>query len=167
MAARFLIQDEALRWLDNVVTPLKSDTKNFEVFYLCALAGLITYRKTDVTNALTREATDNFPGEYTRRSRLIVGLFLSREMKFRRIGLEEKGPLHRAIAEYVDPRSPSQLSDTGVKELNRYAFGGYERILEWFREKPADLESFLPHYHRKLNEVLQAEPLAEPIAPQA
>jgi hypothetical protein len=124
------------------------------------MAGLAAERKSDVASALTSELVDNFPGEFSSRGRMIVGLFLSREMRFRKIGLEEKGPLHRAIREYVDPRSPSQLSEVGVKELNRYAFGGFEKIIEWFPDKPADLESFLPKFHALINEALA--PAGEP-----
>lgn len=156
MASRFHVRTEARGWLKNVVEPLGSQAEGFEVFYLCLLAGLATARTSDAGQAAVSELVENFPAEYASRGRLIVGLFLSSEIRRRGIKLEEKGPVHRAIAEYVDPRSPSQLNDVGVQQLNRYAYGGYEQLLEWFPDKPADLESFLPTFHAKINTALQS-----------
>ena len=155
MAGRFHIRSDARPWLKNVVEPLDSPAPAFDVFYLCALAGLATGRTSDAASANTSELVENFPADYASRGRLIVGLFLTREIKRRGIRLQEKEPLHRAIAEFVDPRSASQLSDAGVNQLNRYGYGGFEQLLEWFPDKPADLESFLPLFHGKINAALQ------------
>jgi hypothetical protein len=151
MAGRFHIRTDARPWLKNVVEPLGSQAPAFEVFYLCVLAGLTAGRTSDANAATTSELVENFPAEYASRGRLIVGLFLTREIKRRGIRIQEREPLHRAIAEFVDPRTPSQLSDAGVHQLNRYGYGGFEQLLEWFPDKPADLETFLPMFHAKIN----------------
>ena len=156
MAGRFHVRADARPWLKNVVEPLDSQAPAFEVFYLCTLAGLASGRTSDAGTAATSELVENFPADYASRGRLIVGLFLTHEIKRRGIRLEEKEPVHRAIAEFVDPRTPSQLSDVGVHQLNRYGYGGFEQLLEWFPDKPADLETFLPLFHAKINAALQS-----------
>ena len=155
MAGRFHIRSDARPWLKNVIEPLDSQADAFEAFYLCILAGLATGKTSDAPASATDELVENFPAEYASRGRLIVGLFLTREIQRRGIRLQEKEPLHRAIAEFVDPRTPSQLSDAGVLQLNRYGYGGFEQLLEWFPEKPVDLETFLPLFHGKINSILQ------------
>ncbi len=156
MASRFHVRTEARAWLKNVIEPLGSLAGGFEVFYLCVLAGLATTCTSDAGEAAVSELVENFPAEYASRGRLIVGLFLAREIKRRGIKLVEKEPLHRAIAEYVDPRSPSQLNDAGVLQLNRYGYGGFEKLLEWFPDRPTDLETFLPAFHERINAALRA-----------
>ena len=155
MAGRFHIRTDARSYLKNVIDRVDSQSPLFEVFYLCALAGLASGRTADAVSANTSELVENFPSEYANRGRLIVGLFLTREIKRRGIQLHEKEPLHRAIREFVDPRTPSQLSDAGVLQLNRYGYGGFDQPLEWFPHKPSDLESFLPLFHAKIQATLQ------------
>lgn len=156
MAGRFHIRTDARAYLKNVIDGVDSQSPLFEVFYLCALTGLATNRTADTASANTSELVENFPSEYASRGRIIVGLFLTREIKRRGIQLHEKDPLHRAIREFVDPRTLSQLSDAGVHQLNRYGYGGFDQLLEWFPEKPSDLETFLPLFHTKIQAALQS-----------
>lgn len=118
---------------------------DFDMFYLSLLSGLASGRKEDVVNTETTELVDYFPGDYRPKGRLIVSLFLSRELRALGIEMTEKQSLHSAIREYVDPLSPSHLSDHGVKEMNRYSFGGYD-VLSERMNKPSSLETFLLAY---------------------
>jgi hypothetical protein len=114
------------------------------------MAGLATGRKADVPTADTTELVDYFPGEYKTRGRLIVALLLSRELRALGIDLAERVLLHQAIQQLIDPLSSSHLSDAGMKEANRYAYGGFEVLTEWFADPPQHMETFLVFYSRRM-----------------
>jgi hypothetical protein len=123
---------------------------DFDKYYFCLMAGLAAKRKADVPASQTSEIVDHFPGEYRSRGRGIVALFLSRELEAMGISKSNRHALDSAIAQLVDPLSPSHLSDLGMRELNRYSYGGYEVLTEWFDEEPRVFEAFLPVYKEKL-----------------
>lgn len=119
----------------------------FDMYYLCLMAGLAAGEPLPgVPIAETPELVDNFPGEYRERGRLIIGFFLSRELRQLGIRLTEREALHGTISRLVDPHSPSRLSDEGMRRMNQYAHGGFEVLVDWFDDKPWHLETFLPMY---------------------
>lgn len=126
------------------------------MYYLCLMAGLAgSYAIDNVTTADTTELVDNFPGEYREKGRLIIGFFLSRELKRLGIGLTEREALHTAISGLVDPQTPSRLSDAGMKQMNQYGYGGFELLATHFDDKPRHLETFLPMYAQMIEELNQ------------
>lgn len=127
---------------------------DFDMYYLCLMAGLATGRKEEVPQAETTDLVNEFPGNYRSRGRIIIALFLTREIKAMGIKMSEKRMLHSTIRGLVDPLSSSHLSDAGMKELNKYAFGGFEVLTEWFQERPRVIEAFLPLYKKYLDSVL-------------
>ena len=147
----FRLRIDTRKWFKNIEKEFKLD---FDMWYLCFIAGLATYRKEDVLSEQTTELVDNFPGLYREKSRVIVALFLSRELKEMGIRFTERKVLHKEIRKLLDPLSPSQLSDIGQKEINRYSYGGFEEITEWFPDRPRKMETFLPMYHLYLSEHL-------------
>ncbi|MDE0534635.1 MAG: hypothetical protein OXI01_24770 [Albidovulum sp.] len=108
-------------------------------------------RKKEVGGSDTRVLVDNFPGPYKIRGRLLVGLFLSRELEYLGVVMSEKRAVNTAISKLVDPDAQNFLSDVGVREFNKYAHGGYDVLhLDWFNGVPYSLETFLRTFRRKI-----------------
>jgi len=117
---------------------------------LCLLPGLSPSEKRSVPSDRTSELVSSFPGAYQTRGRLIVGLFLSRELESLAVNFEDRDELHREVSKLVDSLSPSRLTSEGMSRMNQYSYGGFEVLTEWFDERPRSLEGFLPHYHKYL-----------------
>src|SRR5262245_33582842 len=83
----------------------------------------------------TQELPDYFPGEYASRGRVIVALFLRRELDRRGIDLTERKALHKQISELVNFSMGSGLSEEGMRQMNAYAHGGFEKLAELFGEE--------------------------------
>ncbi|MEV7862837.1 hypothetical protein AB0O86_29425 [Streptomyces hirsutus] len=128
---------------------------DFDVFYFCFIAGIAKKQKLPVTNEYTAELVPNFPGRYADRGKLLVALFLARELDHLGVTMHEKKEVHSSIAKLVDPTAPHNLSDEGVKHFNQYAHGGYNVLLEWFaNDRPRSLETFLRTFKQKLDTAL-------------
>lgn len=149
----FRLRKDTRKWFKNVESAFDLD---FDMYYLCLMAGLAVGRKEDIPIGDTTELVDDFPGDYRAKGRLVLSLFLSRELKALGVKLSERTTLHSAIHRLVDPLSASHLSDAGLKEMNRYSFGGFEVLTEWFDDQPRTIETFLPLYKRKLDTALSA-----------
>lgn len=132
----------------------KKFTLKFDIYQLCLLAGIASQRKTDVVNEETTVLVENFPSEYKQHSRLIVALFLATEIRQLGIQPEERSQLHSEIAKLVNTHSFSLLSTVGMNEINKYSYGGFDTITEWFDEKPHTFEAFIIRYKFKLDQVL-------------
>lgn len=145
----FAIRKDARDWFKVIRADL---TLDFDAFYFCFIAGVTATRKKDVPAADTAALVENFPGPYKNRGRLLVALFLSRELDYLGITMSEKKAVHAAIARLVDPNATNHLSDDGVREFNRYAHGGYDVLLDWFDDQPRSLETFLRAFRRKVGE---------------
>ncbi|MGW7314625.1 hypothetical protein [Streptomyces sp. NPDC054865] len=128
---------------------------DFDVFYFCFIAGISLTRKLPVTNEHTAELVPNFPGRYGERGKLLVALFLARELDYLGLTMDEKKEVHSSIAKLVDPGAPHSLSDEGVKHFNQYAHGGFDVLLDWFSgDRPRTLETFLRIFKQKLDGAL-------------
>jgi len=147
----FRLRSEAHGFFKHIRSSFAMD---FDMYYLCLMAGLAAARKEDVPTSQASELVDHFPGEYRAKGRVIVALFLSRELTELGIARSNRGVLHTAIAQLVDPLSPSHLSDDGMKELNKYSYGGYSVLSEWFDDPPRVFEAFLPLYKQKLDSII-------------
>lgn len=143
----FAIRRDARNWFRDIRDELALE---FDSFYFCFVAGITATRKSAVALAETDVLVDNFPSHYKSRGKLLVALFLSRELDYLGVEISEKRAVHAAIAKLVDPYASNHLSDQGVREFNKYAHGGYEVLLEWFDERPRSLETFLRGFRRNL-----------------
>ena len=77
---------------------------------------------------------------------------LSKELALLGVEMTERRAVHDSIAKLVDPLSPSHLSDEGLRELNRFSYGGFEVLSQkWFEDRPREVESFLPFFSRNLH----------------
>jgi hypothetical protein len=138
----------------------------FDMYYLCLMAGLAAGEPLpEVPAAETSELVDNFPGEYRERGRLIIGFFLSRELRQLGIGLTERDALHGTISRLVNPHSPSRLSDEGMNRMNQYAHGGFDVLSARFDDKPRHLETFVPLYVELIREFASHKHTSHSISP--
>ena len=150
-------KDARDKWFKHIHSRLKApagtpSAPDFDVFYFCFIAGITEKRKKDIPTAETAELVENFPGPYKSRGRLLVSLFLGKELEYLGVPLEEKRTVHAEISRLVQPEAPNYLSDEGVREFNKYAHGGYEVLLDWFDDKPRTLETFLRGFWNKIGD---------------
>lgn len=154
----FRLQKAAREWFKDISKDLPLD---FDIYYLCLMAGLAGGKKAEASQADTTDLTNDFPGVYRIRGRIITAFFLSRELKQLGISFSERSALDLAIRRLVDPLSASHLSDQGIKEINQYCFGGFELLTEYFEkrhiDRPRKLETFLPMYSQLIGELADAD----------
>jgi hypothetical protein len=147
----FRIRKDAKNWFRDLrATEFKTD---FDAFYFCFIAGITTGNKdTNITVSDTDELVAYFPDRYRSRGRLLVALFLTRELRERGVGMGEREAVHAKIELLVDPTAPNHLTDEGVREFNKYSWGGYEVLLSKFYDRPRTLDSFLREFKRMIDE---------------
>jgi hypothetical protein len=148
----FRIRENARDWFKDLRA--KSFKTDFDSFYFCFIAGITAKRKQSVPLDDTAELVSYFPDRYSGRGKLLVALFLTRELEQLGVTMSEKHAVHSAIAKLVSPETPNFLSDDGVREFNRYAYGGYEVLLDWYDDRPRSLETFLRTFKRKVDGIL-------------
>ena len=156
----FVIRNDARDWFrdirDNFVAPPGTvSAPEFDAFYFCFLAGIMTGRKAEVTSSQTTALVENFPGPYKTRGRLLVALFLGRELDYLGVTMVEKRLVRDEISRLVCPEAPNFLSDKGVREFNKYASGGFDVLrYEWFEDdRPRSLETFLREFKRRMDQL--------------
>ena len=150
----FRLRRDARQWFKEIASDFDVD---FDMYYLCLMAGLAAGgRRAEVKSQETTELVDAFPGPYRERGRLIIALFLAAEIQRLGVKISDREAVHRQIKNLVDPRSPSQLSDEGLREMNAISFGGFESLTEEFPDRPRSLELFLPRYWQVLSNLRNA-----------
>lgn len=145
----FRLRKESKPWFKDIINK-NALQMDFDVYYFCLMAGLATKTKRDLPTSETSELVETFPGRYRDRSKIIIALFLVRELDSLGVTLNDKKSAHNQISRLVRPDSPNHLSDEGMRELNRYAAGGYEALLTWFEDKPRNLDTFLRSFSKKI-----------------
>ena len=101
------------------------------------------------------DLVDYFPGQYRSRGQLLVAQLIREELRRFKIKLDNQSEVRRKIRDLILAKSPSYLTDEGVKLMNAYASGGYEVLLEYFDDRPRTLETFIRNYHKCLNEIAE------------
>ncbi len=145
----FRLRRDTRNWFRSVEDDFDLD---FDMYYLCLLAGLTAGNKTSIPNQKTTELVDSYPGDYQSQGRLITSLFLSKELKNQAVDFSNREELNDQISKLVDSLSPSGLTNEGMKEINKYSHGGFEVMVDWFSRRPRTLEAFLPDYYMRLKE---------------
>jgi hypothetical protein len=153
MAQSFRIRKSARDWFAELRGERAFRT-DFDSFYFCFMAGIAERRKNTVALDETAELVDYFPDRYGMRSKLLVALFLTRELQELGVTMAEKKTVHEAIAKLVNPEAQHHLSDIGVREFNRYAYGGYDVLLDWYDDKPRYLDLFLISFKERVDSTL-------------
>jgi len=124
---------------------------DFHTYYFCLMAGLVTGRKADASQSDAVDIIDYFPGDYSEKGRLIVAAFLVAELRDLGVKMSDRAAVRSAIGRLVSPSSQSYLTDAGTREMNRYAYGGFDVLTEWFDAQPLSLETFLPLFKQYLD----------------
>ena len=158
----FFISKEARKWFGEIsnefsALPGTRTAPDFDAFYFCFVAGIAANRKKALPTEDTAQLVSRFPETYRNRSSLLVSLFLSRELKSRGVDATERQRVQDVLSELVSPQSENLLSDEGVREFNRYSFGGFDVLREWFEERPTSLETFLRSFKLRIDERFDAE----------
>ncbi len=153
MAQPFRIRESARTWFKELRDE-KTFRTDFDSFYFCFMAGIAKRQKQTVASDETAELVDYFPDRYGMRSKLLVALFLTRELQELGVTMVEKGAVHSAIAGLVNPSNPNHLSDAGVREFNRYAHGGFDVLLDWYDDRPRALDTFLLTFKQRIDVAL-------------
>ena len=157
----FRLRLDAREWFKDL-RDQRSFKVDFDAFYFCFMAGVATKCKKEVALSETAELVAHFPDRYSSRGKSMVGLFLKVELDSLGVSMDERSAVNSTVARLVNPDSQHFLSDEGLREFNRYAHGGYERLREWFDgDRPRSLETFLRIFKSKLDESLQEEKNAD------
>lgn len=149
----FRLMKDALSWFGDLKNS-KLITLDFDIYYFCLIAGLITRTKSDVPQSMTYDLVQYFPGDYGDKGKIIVSLFLKTEIEEMGISIDNKKSVYKCISKLIKHNSQTYLSDFGEKEINKYANGGFQQLVEWFPDKPRTIESFLPLYKNFINDNL-------------
>jgi len=145
----FRIRSETRDWFREFRGGGKPFKTDFDAFYFCFIAGIASGNKnTAVAVSDTDELVAYFPDRYASRGRLLVALFLTRELQELGVTMAERNAVHTNIARLVDPGAPNYLSDDGVREFNRWSWGGFDVLLSQFDDRPRSLDSFLRAFKR-------------------
>ena len=160
----FRIRIDARDWFKDIKTELKApagttSAPDFDAFYFSFIAGICEMRKKDIPHSETADLVERYPGPYRNRGRLLVGLFLSRELEYLGVALTEKRTVHAEISRLVRPEASNFLSDEGVQEFNKYSHGGYDVLLDWFDDHPRSLQAFLRGFRQKVTASIPARSL--------
>ena len=145
----FRLRRDTRTWFKDI---RPSFTLDFDMYHLCLVTGLVVGRKEDVPTEDTTVLVDHFPGDYKAYGRVVVGLFLTVELESLGVATSERKTMHSTISQFIDPSAPSHLSDTGMQEMNKYSFGGFDTLTEWFDARPRTFETFFPIYKRQLDQ---------------
>ncbi|OEK03093.1 hypothetical protein BFP97_16880 [Roseivirga sp. 4D4] len=147
----FRIPNTAKTWFKHIKSKQGSNTGfelDFDIHYFCLMAGLHTQRKEDLTASETTEIVQYFPSDYKKDRHLIIALFLKKELEQLGVSLKERKLLNNQLKILISTTSATRLSDQGMRELNKYANGGFRVLQEHFLEPPRTLENFLITFNK-------------------
>lgn len=143
----FKLPKEADNWFSNIRKYMNMD---FDMYYFCLMAALAKGEK-ECRSVETRDLLASFPKEYRSASKLIVALLLRIELDKMGVSLHDKRAMHDTIKKYIEPISPTYLSDEGQKVINQYAIRGVAILQEEYGEKPYTIEAFLIGYSKMID----------------
>lgn len=146
----FRLSPEAESWFSNLKSQVPFKTK-FDMYYFCLMIGMAAGRKSEPTGA---EFVDHFIDDYRPSQKLICGLLTAIELRLHGIDIGDRAEVRRIIAELFDPSAPTGLSEEGMRNLNRYAAGGFALLAE-ARAKPHHADEFVADYLMLLKEVAE------------
>lgn len=147
--ARFRLRTDARAWFSQI-QKFEQFKVDFDFYYLCLMAGLASGYVNE--EAPTTEMVEAFVEEYKPASRFLIGLLVIAEMKKGGIDMSERTAVRTLFKRLVDPHSPNQLTDDGMRRMNAYASGGYDFLAERRETKPFSGEEFLRDYVQLIEE---------------
>ncbi len=141
--ARFRMRNDARTWFKQIAD-FEHFKTDFDQYYLCLMAGFASGRSNET--GTTTEMVENFVEDYKEASRFLIGLLVMAELKKSGIEIFERDSVRSMFKRLVDPHSPNQLTDEGMRRMNAYASGGYDYLSEQRETKPYSGEEFLRDY---------------------
>ncbi|TIN32554.1 MAG: hypothetical protein E5Y10_33800 [Mesorhizobium sp.] len=149
--ARFRIRNDARAWF-NQIADFEHFKVDFDQYYLCLMAGFASGRSNE--NAPMTEMVDHFVEEYKPASRFLIGLLVIAELRKSGIDVTERTAVRALFKRLVDPHSPNQLTDEGMRRMNAYSSGGYDYLSEQRETKPYTGEEFLRDYVQLIDQAV-------------
>jgi hypothetical protein len=149
--ARFRFRNDARAWFSHI-TNFEHFKTDFDQYYLCLMAGFASGRSNE--NGPTTEMVENFVEDYKEASRFLIGLLVIAELKRGGIEISERDAVRVLFRRLVDPHSPNQLTDEGMRRMNSYASGGYDYLAEQRETKPYSGEEFIRDYAQLITQAL-------------
>jgi hypothetical protein len=140
------------KWFAEIASHYPTD---FDLYYLCFVAGIAKRRKEP--SAKAKDFVDYYPGDFSSRGRLLVGLLLATELEELGIELTERETVRKNVRGLVASNGIN-LSKDGAKLMNQYAYGGYLALSEHFTDKPRTIETFVRMYSDFVREAVTARP---------
>ena len=147
----FRLPKKAGLWFKHIKGNGNGFELDFDSYYFCLIAGLAKGSKPAAPQSESTEIIQQFPKEYQPNRHLIIALYLNAKLKNMGISLGERTALNELLTKLINPISATGLSDEGMKDLNQYAFGGFQELHEYFPDPPRSLDSFLVEFYRFLN----------------
>ena len=121
-----------------------------DLFYICLLVGLKNEVKDETSNYDTSDITDKWTINLknSKASDFIIGLYLN---KLTNKNNQDKVEISSQLNTALDHNTDTKLSESGLKELHEYAFGGYNKILEKLEgTTPSTIVKFFDTLHKLL-----------------
>ena len=146
--ASFRLRTDAEQWFSEIESSAHIRSK-FDLYYFCLMAGFASGRSSEtlLTGAGSKEFIDYFIDDYKPASRLLIGLLVIAEMKYKGIDVSEKAAVRALFKTLVDANNGNNnLTDEGMRRMNSYASGGFEYLSERRDTKPYSIEEFLRDY---------------------
>lgn len=151
--ADFRIRKDAEDWFKHIADKSPFNTK-FDLYYLCLMLGLAARRRERPSE--TTAFVDYFVEDYRDQELIIDSLLFVSELNRLGYGLDEREEIEEVLSKLLDKNG---LNNEGVIELNAYASGGFEILLEDYGDAvPYSTEEFLPKYVKLLKETIESEP---------
>ncbi len=151
--ARFRMRNDARTWFKQIAD-FEHFRTDFDQYYLCLMAGFASGRSNET--GTTTEMVENFVEDYKEASRFLIGLLVMAELKKAGIEIFERDSVRDMFKRLVDPHSPNQLTDEGMRRMNAYASGGYDYLSEQRETKPYSGEEFLRDYAQLIEAAIAA-----------
>ena len=149
--ARFRMRNDARIWFSQIAN-FEHFKIDFDRYYFCLMAGFASGRSNET--GTTTEMVENFPEDYKEASRFLIGLLVTAELKKAGIEIVEREAVRDMFKRLVDPQSPNELTDEGMRRMNAYASGGYDYLSSARETKPYSGEEFLRDYAQLIEIVL-------------
>ncbi len=149
--ARFRMRNDARAWFKQIAD-FEHFRTDFDQYYLCLMAGFASGRSSE--SGTTTEMVENFVEDYKEASRFLIGLLVIAELKKAGIEIFERDSVRDMFKRLVDPHSPNQLTDEGMRRMNAYASGGYDFLSEQRETKPFSGEEFIRDYAQLIDQAL-------------
>jgi hypothetical protein len=118
----------------------------FDQYYFCLMVGLDRKSLLPEENLEPDRFIDAYPGDYQSQADVVAGLLISAELVRKGIERDDRGSIEQEMLRILDHKSPTRLSEDGMKLLNQYAAYGFS-VLRQEILPPQSLEEFLVMYH--------------------